>query len=139
MKRSKVFIVQKNDKAEDTESVKKLNEENWGYFRPGFYPVQKNNIAPAMICLGEQSYNSDHNIQFILVKTDCYLNDWEDALLVSEKDYEQAAKILDQKDRDNIDNVNVKDKLHLLTEQFINKGYLPLSKIIPDIQLNSLH
>ncbi len=135
MKRSKIFIAQKNDKNENTESIEKLKEENWGYFRPGFYPVQKDSIAPAMICLGEQNYHSDHNIQFILVKTDCYLNDWEDALLVSEKDYEQASKLLNKKESQK----NLNDRLHLLTEQFISKGYLPLSQIIPDIQLNSIH
>jgi len=117
------------------EDLEQLKEENWGYFRPGFYPIQKDNIAPAMICLGEKAYDTEHNIQFILVKTDCYLNDWEDALLVSEKDYEQITENMNAISTSQ----NSSEKLHALTEKFLNKGYLPLSKIIPEVQLNNIH
>jgi hypothetical protein len=121
--------------SDKTEKLEQLKEENWGYFRPGFYPIQKDNIAPAMICLGEKAYDTEHNIQFILVKTDCYLNDWEDALLVSEKDFDQITENMAPP----TESQNSSDKLHALTEKFLNKGYLPLSVIIPEVQLNNIH
>lgn len=122
-------------KLKNNAELKELKEENWGYFRPGFYPVQKDNIAPAMICLGEQAVDNEHNIQFILVKTDCYLDDWEDALLVSEKDFDQVLAKLNESQHAH----TTTEKIHLLTEKFLNKGYLPLSTIIPDMQLNHIH
>lgn len=117
--------------------MKAFKEESWGYFRPGFYPLEEQNVVPAMICLSEsQAYNSkEPNVQFVLVKADCYLKAWQDALLVSEKDYDQITKdsslpIVDE---------NINGKIEHLIEKFMNKGYLPLNKVKTEVKFNAVH
>jgi hypothetical protein len=116
-------------------SMKELKEESWGYFRPGFYPLEKHNVVPAMICLGEAPYHREPNIQFVLVKADCYLKAWQDALLVSEKDFDQI--INDSPLPASPENPS--EKIKHLMEKFIGKGYLPLNKVKAEVTFNALH
>jgi hypothetical protein len=109
-----------------------LKEEHWGYFRPGYYPIEKGNVVPAMVCLSE-ALTGEPNIQFVLVKTDCYLKAWEDALFVSEKDYAHITGDQTQPPED------ANEKIKLLTDQFIAKGYLPLTQIKTEVRFNALH
>ena len=109
-----------------------LTEEQWGYFRPGYYPIEKGNVVPAIVCLSE-IITGEPNIQFVLVKTDCYLKAWEDALFVSEKDYDHITQDQTAAPED------ANEKIKLLMDQFIAKGYLPLTQIKTEVQFNSLH
>ena len=105
-----------------------MDVDKWGYFRPGYFPVQDNSIAPAMICLGQKEHhNGEPDVQFVLIKADCYLKIWEDALLVSETDFEEAQK-----------NAPIPD-LYSLMDKFMTRGYLPMKKIKPNVQFLGLH
>jgi hypothetical protein len=110
-----------------------LTEEKWGYFRPGYYPIKNNTVVPAIVCLSNSS-KDEPNIQFVLVKTDCCLKEWQDALVVSEQDFNQAqAKFNTDFD------INISDKIENLTAEFVAKGYLPLTKIKNEIKNKHFH
>jgi len=109
-----------------------LKEDKWGYFRPGYYPIEKNSMVPAIVCLGE-AHTGEPNIQFVLIKADCYLKAWQDALLVSEKDFDHITK----EPETQIENAN--EKIQLLTKEFMAKGYLPLTQIKTEVRFNQLH
>ncbi|MDX2164919.1 MAG: hypothetical protein SFW07_05840 [Gammaproteobacteria bacterium] len=101
-------------------------DDKWGYFRPGYFPLQDDSIAPAMVCLTEAHTDDEEpNVQFILVKADCCLKVWEDALFVSETDFDHAK--------------NKSDCLNELMTRFMEKGYLPLNKIKSEVQFMSFH
>jgi hypothetical protein len=101
------------------------SDDKWGYFRPGYFPLQDDSIAPAMVCLSESHNNEEPNVQFILVKADCCLKVWEDALLVSENDFDDAK--------------NQSGELNDLMASFMQRGYLPLNKIKSEVQFLSIH
>jgi hypothetical protein len=118
---------------EDTVIYHELKEENWGYFRPGFYPMEESGVVPAMVCLSELPYQTEPNIQFVLVKMSCYLKEWEDALLISENDFEQITK------RSRLKSEDANKKIQHFMKRFISKGYLPLTKVKSEVQFNPLH
>ncbi len=103
-----------------------IKDDKWGYFRPGYFPLHDDSIAPAMVCLTEPHANEEEpNVQFILVKADCYLKVWEDALLISETDFDLAK--------------TQSEGLNELMASFMEKGYLPLNKIKSEVQFMSFH
>jgi hypothetical protein len=101
------------------------SDDKWGYFRPGYFPVKDDSIAPAMVCLSETHGDEEPNVQFILVKADCYLKVWEDALFISENDFDDAK--------------NKSDQLNDLMASFMKRGYLPLNKLKNEVQFMSIH
>ena len=111
-----------------------LTEEKWGYFRPGYYPIKSNTVVPAMVCLSNTLREDEPNVQFILVKADCYLKEWQDALVVSEQDFKQVQDKCDPSIE-----INISSKIENLIAEFTAKGYMPLSKIKTEIKLNKVH
>lgn len=112
-----------------------LKEDKWGYFRPGYYPMEKNNMVPAIVCLGE-AHTGEPNIQFVLVKADCYMKAWQDALFVSEKDFDH---ITNESEISEMQVENPNEKIQVLTKEFMAKGYLPLTQIKTEVRFNQLH
>ena len=110
-----------------------LKEEKWGYFRPGYYPIKTNTVVPAMVCLSNTT-TDEPNVQFVLVKADCYLKEWQDALVVSEQDFKQV-----QAKCDTDIEINISDKIENLVAEFAAKGYLPLSKVKTEAKQQNFH
>lgn len=102
------------------------SDDKWGYFRPGYFPVQDDSIAPAMICLSDAvSSEEAPNVQFILVKADCYQKVWEDALFISEHDFDHAK--------------NNSEQLNDLMESFMKRGYLRLDMLKNEVKFPDIH
>jgi len=101
------------------------SDDKWGYFRPGYFPLKDDSIVPAMICLSDSHDEEEPNVQFILVKADCYLKVWEDALFISENDFDDAR--------------NQSGELTDLMTRFMQRGYLPLNKIKTEVQFMGIH
>ena len=111
-----------------------LTEEKWGYFRPGYYPIKTHSVVPAMVCLSNTATDDEPNVQFVLVKADCYLKEWQDALVVSEQDFKQI-----QAKCDATIEIDITSKIENLLVEFAAKGYLPLSKVKTEVKNNKLH
>lgn len=106
-------------------------EEKFGYFRPGFFPATSNSIMPAMVYLSNIPF-TEPDIQFILVKTNCCLPEWQDALTISEKDFDQAIANCEKV-------LPTKGKMTELVEQFKAKGYYPHTELNQQIHEANIH
>lgn len=91
-----------------------------GFFRPGFYPAAKDTVLPAMVCVKPTLDDEEPDVQFILIKLGCTLTEWEDALVVSERDFNLV-------DAD-------QTPLEKLIKAFAQQGYFPLTKLNKHIQ-----
>lgn len=104
------------------------SDDKWGYFRPGYFPLKDDSIAPAMVFLSESHTEEEPNVKFIMVKADCYLKAWEDALFISENDFDIAKKAQ-----------NESGELDDLMTRFMERGYMSLSKLKNEVQFNDFH
>jgi len=110
-------------------------DEKLGYFRPGFYPLKTKAIVPAIVCLRDDEYQEEPSIDFVMIRSNCPLSEWEDALSVSQHDFTEAYDLAENQ----FNAEQPQEKIEYLLEKFTARGYLLLSEVDQRVQLNSLH